>query len=215
MQVKKQEGKFVKKTELVDKKTTYFFVRHGQTDWNVQGKLQGHTDIPLNETGRQQAAALKNLLREINFSACFSSDLQRASETAAIVVSECPLEIVKESRLRDRNYGDFEGKSFKDFEDVMLEQCASVENRGEVRKRIEAFLVDKAEQKQHQGNVLIVTHGGFMSSVLALVLNLPFENKAAIGIGNAAYVQMYFSGSEWVVEKTVGITLPEVVDKKL
>ncbi len=175
----------------------------------MQGRLQGHSDIPLNETGRQQAAALKELLQDTHFSACFSSDLQRAAETASIVVEGRSLAIAKESRLRDRNYGNFEGKAFKEFEAILLDQCVSVENREDVRKRIEEFLVDKAEQTQHQGNIFIVTHGGFMSSVLALVLNLPFENKAAIGIGNTAYVQMYFSGSEWVVEKTVGITLPE------
>jgi broad specificity phosphatase PhoE len=197
----------MKNNESIDKKTTYFFVRHGQTDWNVQGKIQGHTDIPLNDTGRQQAAQLKKMLEDTHFSACFSSDLQRASETASIVVEDRPIEIVKETRLRERHYGDFQGKSSKEYEASTVEQRVSLEQKEDLRKRIEAFLVDKSQQIEHPGNVLIVTHGGFISSVLAIILNIPFDTKKDIGIDNAAYVQMYFSGSEWVVEKTVGITL--------
>ena len=195
---------------MKENKTTYFFVRHGQTDWNVQGKIQGHTDISLNDRGRQQAAALKRLLRDIHFSACFSSDLQRAAETASIVVEGRFLEIVKEDTLRERHYGDFQGKLSEEYEASTVEQRASIESNESLRKRIETFLADKAQHPiEHQGNILIVTHGGFMFGVLALVLNLPFDLENDVVIDNTAYVQMYFSGSKWVIEKTEGITLPK------
>ncbi len=86
---------------MLSKKTTYFFVRHGQTDWNLQGKIQGHTDIPLNDTGREQAKSLKKILEGTPFSACFASDLQRAVETASIVVEGRSLDVVKEKLLRE------------------------------------------------------------------------------------------------------------------
>ena len=205
----------MKENELIDKKTTYFFVRHGQTDWNVQGKVQGHTDIPLNEIGKQQARVLKKMLEETHFSACISSDMQRAVETASIVIEEYSLDVVKDSTLRTTHYGAFEGASWEEFNKMTPEQRAFIEQ--EQDERIKKFLIDKA-QDVSQGNTLVVTHGSVMCRLLIIVLNLPvacaggvgIDNAGGISIENTAYVQMYFSGSEWVIEKTEGITLPEI-----
>lgn len=186
--------------------TTYFFVRHGQTDWNVQGKMQGHTDIPLNDTGRNQAVALKKGLAEIAFSACLSSDLQRASETASIVISGSSLDVVQDEKLREFNHGDFEGKSWQEFQEAFShEEHAALEHKK--RLHVQSFL-SQLSQEDFSGNVLVVTHGGFIASMLAVVLELSFVEAVDLTIENTAFVQMYFSGSKWVVEKTEGVQVP-------
>src|SRR5271167_231879 len=68
----------------------FYIVRHGQTDWNVEKRIQGCTDIPLNDRGREQAFELGKKLKDVDFAFCFSSDLQRAAETARIILSERP-----------------------------------------------------------------------------------------------------------------------------
>ncbi|MED6160359.1 hypothetical protein PIB30_117998 [Stylosanthes scabra] len=86
-------------------------VRHGETAWNADGRIQGHLDVELNEAGRQQAAAVaERLSREPKISVIYSSDLQRAYETAQIIASRCGgLEVVKDSDLRERHLGDLQG----------------------------------------------------------------------------------------------------------
>src|SRR5665647_2476119 len=87
-----------------------YLIRHGQTQWNVEGRLQGHTDIPLNEEGEKRALKLKEKLEGIKFSAFFSSDLSRANKTAEIVTGLQKMEIVKTPDLRERSMGKWEGR---------------------------------------------------------------------------------------------------------
>src|SRR5690348_12216267 len=77
-----------------------YIVRHGQTDWNVERRIQGNSDIPLNEVGRAQAAELKEKLKDIEFAFYFSSDLQRAVETARLVSGKQPMVLQQDKRLR-------------------------------------------------------------------------------------------------------------------
>lgn len=87
-----------------------YLLRHGQTDWNVQRRLQGHSDICLNERGRSQAQALQSFFRQNPVEKVFSSDLQRAAETAAIATAPLGLEVVKFASLREVRLGEIEGK---------------------------------------------------------------------------------------------------------
>jgi Histidine phosphatase superfamily (branch 1) len=84
-----------------------YLARHGQTDWNVEGRMQGGTDTPLNATGRQQAAALKDHLKDVRFDAVYSSTLGRSRETAEIVRGQVPLSSL--AGLGERRFGKFEG----------------------------------------------------------------------------------------------------------
>ena len=84
-----------------------YLARHGQTDWNVEGRMQGGTDTPLNATGRQQAAALKDHLKDVRFDAVYSSTLSRSRETAEIVRGQVPLTSL--AGLGERRFGKFEG----------------------------------------------------------------------------------------------------------
>jgi broad specificity phosphatase PhoE len=87
----------------------FFVLRHGQTDWNVEARLQGSTDIPLNETGRQQARAAAAFFKDKGLTKIVASPLSRALETARLVGEQLGLEPVVDARLIERNFGLFEG----------------------------------------------------------------------------------------------------------
>ena len=87
-----------------------YFVRHGQTDWNQQGKLQGRSDIPLNAIGIQQAKDTSRLLKDVSIEKIFCSPLTRAMQTAAILQEVTKCDIVYDDRLKERCFGDLEGK---------------------------------------------------------------------------------------------------------
>ncbi|KAJ6366907.1 hypothetical protein OIU77_003314 [Salix suchowensis] len=86
-------------------------VRHGETVWNVDGRIQGHIDVELNDVGREQAAVVADRLsREFKVSAVYSSDLKRASETAEKIAASCGIaEVIKDPDLRERHLGDLQG----------------------------------------------------------------------------------------------------------
>lgn len=89
--------------------TRICIVRHGETDWNLEGRIQGHTDVPLNSRGRAQAMAMAYNAGHHHFSAIYSSDLSRAQETAQALAQREGLELHLLSKLRERHYGIFQG----------------------------------------------------------------------------------------------------------
>lgn len=95
---------------------SFYFVRHGETDWNARGVLQGHTDIPLNERGRAQARAAVALIASLNIDLIVSSPLSRARETADIINSDLKKRIMNDEGLRERHFGQLEGKGGEEAE---------------------------------------------------------------------------------------------------
>jgi broad specificity phosphatase PhoE len=96
--------------------TTLVLIRHGQTDWNVEGRWQGQADPPLNETGREQARRAAEYQGQLGFTALYSSDLQRAMETAQIISAEMRLPVIPEPRLREINLGKWQGMLSADIQ---------------------------------------------------------------------------------------------------
>lgn len=138
-----------------------YIVRHGQTDWNLEGRYQGRIDVELNSTGLKQAQIIRDELKDIKFDKVFSSPLKRAYKTAQIV---CDNNIIKDNRLIERCNGELEGKlksdikEFIDFNDPN-EKRLGIESIIDFRKRIDDFFNDIL--KKYKGkNVLIVTHAG-------------------------------------------------------
>jgi len=141
-------------------------VRHGLTDWNEQGKLQGSTDIPLNNNGRKYAKETREILDGIQFDAAFSSPQIRAMETCEIVLGESGVKISVEDRLREREYGEYEGKikGEFDYKSIWLvkndgHHGEGVEDIGCLKKRTYELL-DEIKEKYFGKTVLVVTHGG-------------------------------------------------------
>ena len=96
--------------------TRLLIIRHGETAWNAERRIQGHTDIPLNDTGPQQARALAEALTDSPIHAVYSSDLQRAEETGRIIAASHDAKVITTPQLRERHFGHIEGKTFIDFE---------------------------------------------------------------------------------------------------
>lgn len=148
--------------------TFLYLVRHGETDWNLARKIQGSTDIPLNDTGRAQAARTGQLLGRREWHAVVTSPLSRAAETAAIIARELglPAPIVLDA-LSERNYGDAEGLTGDELS-VRFPADAPVtgrESRSDVAARAIPALLSLAEK--HPGeSLIVVSHGGVIRTVL-------------------------------------------------
>lgn len=138
-----------------------YIVRHGETDFNVEGRYGGRIDVPLNENGIKQAKMVSENLKNIKFDKVFSSPLIRAYQTAQIIYKG---EIIKDDRLIERDNGDLEGKlkteikDYIDFNDPN-ETKYNIESIIDFRNRINNFL-DEITQKYSGENILIVTHAG-------------------------------------------------------
>lgn len=157
-----------------------WLVRHGETDWNREGRWQGHTDVPLNEVGRAQAVALGHRLRGERLAAIAASDLSRAVETAQAVADVHGLPVLGPyAELRERGYGVFEGLTREECEarypDLvrsgpplgMLEPPGS-EPRKEVGARLERIVRALVEAHgREDAPVLLVSHGGAIRTFLA------------------------------------------------
>ena len=149
-------------------KKTFYFVRHGETDWNVLGKLQGQTDIPLNENGIKQARALSERIKDLKVDYIFSSPLSRAYNTAFYLSEKFGLEIVTSSFLSEMGFGDFEGNVPPlDIDKATLKNWDEKVPNGESFKdcflRFEHFVNSLDENVD---NVLIVSHGAFLRVIL-------------------------------------------------
>jgi broad specificity phosphatase PhoE len=147
--------------------TTLLLVRHGETDWNAVGRLQGHTDRPLSDFGRRQARRLAEELEGEPFDAIYASDLARARETAEIVGERLGLPAVLSPDLREKDWGTWEGLT-----SVERDRVEFVGESTEAhQERILGALRRIAEQHPG-GRVLVVTHGGSMRRVQTAALGL-------------------------------------------
>lgn len=151
--------------------TELYLVRHGETDWNRQRRIQGLTDIPLNATGRQQARDAGMLLARRRWDAVYSSPLGRARETAEIIAAELGLGApTLLDRLVERNYGAAEGLDWTQVERE-FPRGAPVpgrESREQVGARVVPALVELAESRPGE-SLVIVSHGGAIRAVLSAV----------------------------------------------
>ena len=148
-----------------------YLVRHGETDWNRQRRIQGTTDIPLNDTGRAQAARTGRLLARRTWDAVVASPLSRAFETGSIIAEALGLpEPTTDARLVERNYGEAEGLDFEEMQRLFPEDTPvpGREKRSAVAARALEALVDIARRHPEE-SVVVVSHGGLIRSVLRKV----------------------------------------------
>lgn len=184
--------------------TSFLLVRHGETDWNVLRRCQGHTDIPLNETGKAQAAKLREHLYEVSFDICLSSDLMRAKETASILTN---LEIRVDPRLRERFFGKFEGMPYG-FSSKGAEQ--EVEHPSTLSSRIFGCLEETSKAHPNK-KVLVATHGDVIKQVLIDLLFLTCDRHEVVA-SNASTLHIIYSEGKWRVKNFTGMTIPSLSD---
>jgi probable phosphoglycerate mutase len=148
--------------------TRVLLVRHGQSEWNAEGRWQGQADPPLTEDGRRQAAALAEKLAEEGIAAIYSSDLRRASATAEAIGARLGLEVVLDRGLREIDVGSWSGLTRAEVEARFPEGFArwrggEIGHDGETSEELTERVVETVERiaAAHEGQtVVIVTHGG-------------------------------------------------------
>lgn len=179
--------------------TAFAIVRHGETDWNRERRIQGATDIPLNDTGREQARAAGRLLAGRAWSRIVASPLSRAAETASIIAGEARIDSPElDAAFVERNYGEAEGLTGSEL-DSRFPDGADVpgrESREAVGERVVAGLHRLAAA--HPGeSIIVVAHGGVIRSVLESVV--PGHHREPITNGSVHSFQHADGGLELVL----------------
>lgn len=168
--------------------------RHGQTDWNMEKRIQGRSDIELNSKGIEQAYQTKENLKEEKIDLIFCSPLKRAKQTANIINEERNVPIIYDERLLEICYGENEGKIQDEFDYngfwnvINTHEYKDAENVNSLIKRVENFMNELKERKEE--NVLIVTHNGVCRAINVYFYGVPEDNNLIkLGIKNCEIVE--------------------------
>lgn len=178
--------------------TRILAIRHGETAWNVDTRIQGHLDIPLNETGRWQAERLaRTLAARDPIHAIYSSDLQRAHHTAQAIAAATGAPLSTHAGLRERGFGIFEGKTYLEIEQTWPQESEHWRTRvphwappgGEsllqVRERLTRTLHELAAR--HPGEqIVLVAHGGIMDQLYRAATGQDLQSPRTWPLGNTA-----------------------------
>jgi broad specificity phosphatase PhoE len=167
--------------------TTILLARHGETDWNREGRWQGWADPPLNDTGRKQARALAEELRGTPFDAVYASDLRRARETAEIVAAPHGVPVVVDPELREIDIGAWSGLTRAEIDERFPNgERPDGETREQHFARVRAAVLRIARANAGR-RVLVVTHGGTVRAIHDLVSEEPYHPVA-----NCAVLEVHF-----------------------
>ena len=161
-----------------------YLIRHGQTDWNVEQKIQGHQDIPLNAVGHSQAAALAEGMKSRPVKQIFSSPQKRAMQTAQAVAEAQNVPVIHLPSLMEIGYGAWEGRTMEEirnspdqklFEDWWKHPATVAPPGGETLAHVDArcrqsWEAIKAALREHPADVAIVSHGGTLAHLIACLL---------------------------------------------
>lgn len=171
-----------------------YVVRHGETIWNKEHKVQGITDIPLTEKGREEAKELQSLVKDLNIDVVISSPLIRARETAKILVDSC-LPINTDDRIKERDWGMNEGADIDSVDrwdcwDVILNtRVQNIEPLQDFMYRVSDFIED-IKLRYKDKNVLIVTHSAVSRVIHYLLESIPEDaNLSRINIPNLRIIE--------------------------
>ena len=177
--------------------TRIIAIRHGETAWNVDTRIQGHLDIPLNDTGLWQARQLARALAGEPLSAIYASDLQRAHTTARAIAEATGAPLVPEPALRERSFGELEGRTFAEIETELPEQARRWRQRDphfapeggetlvQLRERI-AATTHRLAALHTGGLVVLVAHGGVLDVLYRLATGQELQAPRTWQLSNAA-----------------------------
>lgn len=200
---------------------TFYIVRHGETEWNIQQRLQGHADSPLTQNGIAQARERARTFANIQFDEVFSSDVSRTQRTAEIIIADQKIAVKTTQLLREHSYGKYEGRKVEEYLEELKDMIAKretlaadeqakfrladdIETDEEVSTRIITFLRTTAVAYQGK-KVLVVSHGGTMRSLL---VRLGFATKKELpphSLKNTGYFILDSDGVDFFIRETCGV----------
>ncbi len=191
--------------------TRVIAVRHGQTEWNVQARIQGQGDSDLTAEGVAQARSLAQRLAAEKFDVLVSSDLGRAAATAQAIADRCGKPVLLDARLRERHFGAGQGMTYEEVDRAYPGAFARIRNvdpdfvisGGESRRQFHDRVCAAFDSlaAAHEGRTLVVvTHGGVLATFFRHVHAIPLEVSHPIAITNASYNVLKHDGGRWAVE---------------
>ena len=190
--------------------TEILLIRHGETDWNAERRLQGHLDIPLNAHGQRQAAALGHALLDEPLDAIIASDLQRARQTAEAIAAPRGMTVLIDPGLRERCFGAFEGLRYDEINSVYPEAYAAwqardldarypqgvhaAETMREFFMRAVSAITRLASDGRHR-KIAIVTHGGVLECAYRAAQGVDLAQARDFEVKNASVNRVLWNGA--------------------
>lgn len=189
--------------------TTIYLTRHGQTEWNLEKRLQGHGNSPLTEFGLNRAKELSKRIKDIDIDTIYTSPIERAYKTACIVKGDKNIEVKVHEGLKEMNFGDYEGKI---TEEVMKEnpdwdisaimrgnlemRAPNGETLGEVRERVNSAMKEIIKENEDK-NILIVAHGITLKAIMAFFNDQEANNEV---MEQASLTKVIVDGENFNIE---------------
>ena len=194
--------------------TRFCLVRHGETDWNVARRLQGHTDIALNGRGRIQAVQLAQALKKSNlqFDVLYTSDLQRAADTANAIVERFNVPAITNSQLRERHLGALQGLTIDEAPHAepklwrahIARELGHDMSGGESIQLFSERIRNALEvlRQQHLGKtILLVSHGGALDMMYRIVTDQALDAERIAVVPNASLNWISHDGQSWKLDR--------------
>ena len=198
------------------KKTEIILIRHGETEWNSQQRMQGHSNSDLSSVGQAQIQALGQWMKNVPFDHIYSSDSLRAKQTAEAITQFSGHELQFDQRLREKNLGVFEGLTSEEARERhpevfrLFKTAGSkyVIDEGESTQQLQdraLEIVDEIRIKHPEERVLLVTHGGFIRVVMKHSLGLSLETPTRFLIRNTGVFRLVWE-DKWLVSQMGGVS---------
>jgi len=186
---------------------TAYLVRHGQTEFNATGRIQGWIDVPLDDVGRKQTALLSQRFADKHLDAIYTSPLARAAETAYAIAKATPASVTLDERLREYHMGDWAGLTGDEINatspnhvnwDGPELQIPNGETAHQMHDRVTLFLRDVlAKHTGADERVVIVAHGGTLGAMVGVMLGMPVLRRQPFSFGNTAVTKAVREGNRW------------------
>ena len=198
------------------KETEIILIRHGETEWNSQQRMQGHSNSDLSPVGQAQIQALGQWMKNVHFDQIYSSDSLRAKQTAEAITQFSGNEMKIDLRLREKNLGVFEGLTSEEarerhpevFRLFKTEGSKYVIDEGESTQQLQDRALEIVEEiriKHPEERVLLVTHGGFIRVVMKHSLGLSLETPTRFLIRNTGVFRLVWE-DKWIVSQMGGVS---------
>jgi probable phosphoglycerate mutase len=197
---------------MTDRVVELFCVRHAETNWNAEGRIQGCEDTILSERGRLQADSLAARLCQESFDVCYSSDLQRSLQTAHAINHFHRKHIHTDERLRERHFGVFQGSTLTEVEQEQFDLYQQFSQRSpefvipegqswrQKFEQVAEFMDDMLEWHVGQ-RILVLTHGGCLYCMAHAVLGIPLDRVVPMRCDNTSICVFAFETGRWILRR--------------